>query len=121
MNFLHSSILKYHGNLSSGCCLIDSRWVLKIGSFGMYELRNLQFQSSLKTEETGEYQIYKKLLWCAPEILRSQLTAAQGGSLPIGNQEADIYSYSMILSEILYRGLPYFNTFFSPKGFFFSL
>ncbi|CAD5124699.1 DgyrCDS12962 [Dimorphilus gyrociliatus] len=115
MNFLHSSILKYHGSLTSGCCLIDSRWVLRIGSYGMYQLRNLQFQSNLKKEGVAEYQIYKKLLWCAPEILRSQPLTIQDGTLPIGNQEGDVYSFAMVLSEILFRGLPYFNTFLSPK------
>ena len=35
MTFLHNSVFESHGNLTSGECHVDSRWVLKIGGFAL--------------------------------------------------------------------------------------
>ena len=51
MNFLHASEIKYHGNLKSSNCVVDSRWVLKIANFGLNNLRRQQ-----TNEEKGEYK-----------------------------------------------------------------
>lgn len=40
MSFLHHSDLKSHGGLKSTNCLVDSRFVLKVGDFGLRQLRN---------------------------------------------------------------------------------
>lgn len=39
MHYLHSSPIKSHGSLKSSNCLVDSRFVLKIGDFGLHFLR----------------------------------------------------------------------------------
>lgn len=39
MLYLHDSPLKYHGNLKSSNCLVDSRWVLKLTDFGLQEFK----------------------------------------------------------------------------------
>jgi hypothetical protein len=36
MQFLHKSVFQSHGNLTSAECHVDSRWVLKIGGFGLH-------------------------------------------------------------------------------------
>lgn len=39
MCYLHNSDLKSHGSLKSSNCVVDSRFVLKITDFGLYQLR----------------------------------------------------------------------------------
>lgn len=39
MVYLHDSVLKYHGNLSTSNCLVDSRWVVKLADFGLREFK----------------------------------------------------------------------------------
>ena len=39
MAYLHASKLKSHGRMESGNCLVDSRWVVKISSYGLYAFR----------------------------------------------------------------------------------
>ena len=53
MAYLHSSDLKYHGNLKSSNCLIDSRWTLKISDYGLTMLRS-KCNLSAKTSSEGK-------------------------------------------------------------------
>ena len=39
MVFLHTSDIRWHGNLKSTNCVVDSRFVLKITDFGLHSLR----------------------------------------------------------------------------------
>ena len=40
MLFLHGSELKYHGNLTSANCVVDSRFTLKLTDFGLTMLHS---------------------------------------------------------------------------------
>jgi len=58
----------------------------------------------------GEYEFYRDQLWTAPELLRMT-------TRPInGTQKADVYSFAIILQEIMFRAEPYFIYTQSPKG-----
>ena len=35
MKFLHNSAVKFHGNLTSSHCMIDSHWVVSITDWGL--------------------------------------------------------------------------------------
>jgi len=39
MVYVHKSAFQSHGNLSSGNCHVDSRWVLKISGFALNPFR----------------------------------------------------------------------------------
>lgn len=44
MRYLHGSLLRHHGRLTSRNCVIDARWVLKVTDFGLpgiHEYQNL--------------------------------------------------------------------------------
>ncbi|ELU03633.1 hypothetical protein CAPTEDRAFT_166938 [Capitella teleta] len=104
MAYLHLSQIRSHGYLKSANCLVDSRWVLKVAGFGLQALR---------TTNTGqdEYAYHRDLLWMAPELLRMDPQ-----SRPIyGTQSGDVYSFAIVLQEIMFRSLPFFIGDISPK------
>ncbi|KRJ99806.1 uncharacterized protein Dyak_GE13756, isoform B [Drosophila yakuba] len=96
MNYLHNSDVAAHGKLRSCNCLIDGRFVLKISDFG---LRTLTTPSDFVRDQN----YYLKLLWIAPELL--PLTSIPG-CCP-ATQRGDVYSFGIILEEIVNRGGPY--------------
>jgi len=60
--------------------------------------------------QVGEYQFYRDQLWTAPELLRMT-------TRPInGTQKADVYSFAIILQEIMFRAEPYFIDIDPPQG-----
>ncbi|ESO05548.1 hypothetical protein HELRODRAFT_77336 [Helobdella robusta] len=92
MNYLHKSFIAQHGKLSSKVCMIDNRlWVLKVAGFGLSK-----FKTEIKEEHSSE-NFYRDLLWTAPEHL-----------LPSGSsQKGDVYSFAIIVYEILFKCFPY--------------
>ena len=60
--------------------------------------------------QMDEIQFYRNQLWTAPELLRMT-------TRPInGTQKADVYSFAIILQEIMFRAEPFFVGMESPKG-----
>jgi len=60
----------------------------------------------------NESQFCRNQLWTAPELLRMT-------TRPInGTQKADVYSFAIILQEIMFRAEPYFVGTESPNGKF---
>lgn len=107
MLYIHSGPLKSHGNLKSSNCLVDSRWLLKITGHGLKA-----FRTDPHKDQT-EYEKYRDQLWTAPEILR------QGPTRSVyGTQKGDVYSFAIILQEIIHRMLPFFigDHALNPKG-----
>ncbi|XP_048756173.2 atrial natriuretic peptide receptor 1-like [Ostrea edulis] len=92
MEYIHTSSIQYHGNLTSRNCVIDSRFVLKVTDFGIQSLRDFE------VDERSE-----KCLWAAPELLRKSVTKTD----ITGMQCADIYSFGILLYEVLSRKEPF--------------
>ncbi|CAG9786392.1 unnamed protein product [Diatraea saccharalis] len=98
LTYLHDSPLVAHGNLTSSNCLVDSRWVLQICDYGLHNLKSgcADAEDALRME--------KRMLWRAPEFLRDP------NPPPRGSQKGDVYSFGIILYEILGRNGPWGDT-----------
>ncbi|KAH9498564.1 Nitrogen permease reactivator protein, partial [Bulinus truncatus] len=92
--YIHDSAIKYHGRLTSEVCLIDNRFSVKLADFGLPSL----FHESQDDVISQEYK--HDCMWKAPEVLKS-------GSAHAGSKEADVYSFAIILQEILTKDAPY--------------
>ncbi|XP_059225614.1 atrial natriuretic peptide receptor 1 [Stomoxys calcitrans] len=100
MAYLHNSDVQVHGKLRSCNCLIDGRFVLKISDFG---LRTLTTPSEfVKDQNYFNICICVEFMWIAPELL--PLTVFPGNP---ATQKGDVYSFAIILEEIVVRGGPY--------------
>ncbi|PNF13762.1 hypothetical protein B7P43_G13147 [Cryptotermes secundus] len=102
MRYLHSSPIRVHGYLTSRNCVIDARWVLKITDYGLpafYEAQNI----------TPPSKTARDLLWTAPELLRNPSLRKTG------TQPADVYSFGIIMQEVVVRGEPFCMLSLSPE------
>ncbi|ELT98319.1 hypothetical protein CAPTEDRAFT_91824 [Capitella teleta] len=90
MQFIHTSSLSYHGNLTSYHCYVDKHWVLKISCYdaGMFN------QTPVDVND----------LWRAPEWLRSATHEFDASAW----KRIDIFSFGIILHELVYDTTPYF-------------
>ncbi|KAL8191261.1 UNVERIFIED_CONTAM: hypothetical protein K2H54_070822, partial [Gekko kuhli] len=83
-----------HGRLKSRNCLVDGRFVLKITDYGYSEF--LATQQPLNIQPPAE-----ELLWTAPELLRDP------AAFPKGTLKGDVYSFAIVVQEVVLRGPPY--------------
>ncbi|XP_026301091.1 atrial natriuretic peptide receptor 1 isoform X2 [Apis mellifera] len=100
MVYLHASEVKSHGNLKSSNCVVDSRFVLKIADFGLHELRRPAYCGA--EVDKNNYAFWRGQLWTAPELLRMERRP------PEGTQKGDVYSFAIIVHEIVIRQGPFY-------------
>ncbi|XP_061485718.1 retinal guanylyl cyclase 2 [Rhineura floridana] len=93
MKYLHHQDIP-HGRLKSRNCVVDGRFVLKITDYGYGKL--------VATQDTVCIQLpAEELLWTAPELLRNPAMFTKG------TLRGDVYSFAIILQEVVLRGAPY--------------
>ena len=95
MKYLHNSKVGFHGQLTSWQCVVDHRWICKVTGYGLRTLRT----PPMKYDHNNTYN---KLFWASPEVL-----ANQHASLSVEQKAVDIYSYGIILQEIILECPPY--------------
>jgi serine/threonine protein kinase len=115
MHFLHSSGI-VHRDLKSLNLLLDGKWNVKVSDFGL-----TKFKEDVK--KGGEQNIAGSVHWTAPEVTPilgvSQTVASSDHTqttLQVLNETtevdfilADVYSFGIILWELLTREQPYFG------------
>lgn len=87
MEYLHENNI-IHRDLKTANLLMDSHNVVKVADFGVARFLN---QGGAMTAETGTYR------WMAPEVINHQ---------PY-DQKADVFSFSIVLWELLTAKVPY--------------
>ncbi|KAJ7966923.1 putative Protein kinase [Quillaja saponaria] len=89
MNYLHLNDI-IHRDLKAANLLVDENGVVKVADFGV---ARVQDQSGIMTAETGTYR------WMAPEVIEHK---------PY-DHKADVFSFGIVLWELLTAKLPYEN------------
>lgn len=87
MNYLHQRKI-LHRDLKAANLLIDEHGTVKIADFGVARLLDTE---GVMTAETGTYR------WMAPEIIEHKAY----------DQKADVYSFGIVLWELLTGSVPY--------------
>ncbi|XP_038586029.1 retinal guanylyl cyclase 2 [Micropterus salmoides] len=94
MKYLHHRKV-CHSRLKSRNCVVDGRFVLKVTDYGYNEV--LEAQRFPYIEPPAE-----ELLWTAPEILRISGQPGVHGTL-----SGDVYSFAIVMQEVVIRGPPF--------------
>uniref|UniRef100_A0A665UJW2 Guanylate cyclase n=1 Tax=Echeneis naucrates TaxID=173247 RepID=A0A665UJW2_ECHNA len=101
MKYLHNRDI-IHGRLKSRNCVVDGRFVLKVTDYGFNEI--LISQGIDVEEEKPE-----DLFWTAPELLRNS------GQRKKGTFQGDVYSFSIVMQEVISRSAPFCMLDMPPK------
>ncbi|XP_055341534.1 uncharacterized protein LOC129590364 [Paramacrobiotus metropolitanus] len=99
-----------HGNLRSSVVFLEADWTTRISDWHVNEIENLMHKfrnrervlnAHLSSEEEQVY--FPPLLWSAPEIL----TAVSRDEPHLPTVAGDVYSFAVIVFEVMTRDLPY--------------
>ncbi|XP_028330604.1 retinal guanylyl cyclase 2 isoform X2 [Gouania willdenowi] len=93
MKYLHHHGV-CHARLKSRNCVVDGRFVLKVTDYGYNEVLESQRFRYLEPPPV-------ELLWTAPEILRDGQPGLHG------TQPGDVYSFAIIMQEVVMRAPPF--------------
>ncbi|OWA52552.1 Atrial natriuretic peptide receptor 2 [Hypsibius exemplaris] len=106
MAYLHSTKVISHGDLTAHTVLIDSRFVIKITDYGLHHFRPLD--DIVPPDDEDQDRDFARLLWRAPELLRKPVLG--------GSQKGDVYSFAILLQQIILRSAPYESSIESQRS-----
>ncbi|CAB1352606.1 unnamed protein product [Coregonus sp. 'balchen'] len=101
MKYLHNRDV-IHGRLKSRNCVVDGRFVLKVTEYGFNEIISTQ---GVDFDE-GKPEDH---LWTAPELLRDSSLMKRG------TFRGDVYSFAIIMQEVIARCAPFCMLDMPPK------
>uniref|UniRef100_A0A0N4ZDC3 Guanylate cyclase n=1 Tax=Parastrongyloides trichosuri TaxID=131310 RepID=A0A0N4ZDC3_PARTI len=121
LEYLHLSSVQYHGSLTSWCCLIDRNWMVKITDYAVanpierWTKQGMIEAESVKDGDNKAASMQKSyILYCSPETLKATESNKRRNmeqdwvkQTSARKQSSDIYSFGIVMYEILYRGLPF--------------
>ncbi|CAF2857562.1 unnamed protein product [Rotaria sp. Silwood2] len=113
MRYLSNSPIRCHGNLKSRNCIVDSRWVLKVTDYHLNEMYSLQ-NAPRQVDITD-------LLWMSPEHIRTSIIKNDVATVMTSSAAGDVYSFGIIMQEVILRGPPFCMLDLTPQGFFFFI
>ncbi|KAL4565543.1 hypothetical protein LXL04_029642 [Taraxacum kok-saghyz] len=92
MNYLHHRNPPIiHRDLKSSNLLVDKKWSVKVGDFGLSKLKHATFLTARSGRGTPQ--------WMAPEVLRNEPS----------NEKSDVFSFGIILWELVTQCIPWSN------------
>ncbi len=98
MHFLHSSGI-VHRDLKSLNLLLDAKWNVKVSDFGLTKFKADLDRHQNNNRGSGARDALGSVHWMAPEVLAE--------SPGVDFALADVYSFGVILWELLTRREPY--------------
>uniref|UniRef100_A0A673ZS03 Guanylate cyclase n=1 Tax=Salmo trutta TaxID=8032 RepID=A0A673ZS03_SALTR len=101
MKYLHNRNV-IHGRLKSRNCVVDGRFVLKVTEYGFNEILSTQSINFDKGRPEDQ-------LWVAPELLRNSKLMKRG------TFRGDVYSFAIIMQEVIARCAPFCMLDMPPK------
>lgn len=122
MAYLHDHASIVHGRLRSSNCLVHQGWLVKISDIGLHKIRSQERIAFTGERCKGKHSILKKrknstiiseepgadwhsLLWTAPELLKKDVRSVN--NIEFAKRPADVFSYGVIMSEVVSRRQPY--------------
>uniref|UniRef100_A0A914UUD5 guanylate cyclase n=1 Tax=Plectus sambesii TaxID=2011161 RepID=A0A914UUD5_9BILA len=116
LEYLHTSSIGHHGCLSSRTCQIDGHWNLKLSDYGLEKTVILWGKTEHIAVVPGELLPHNEWIFLAPEMakfnnLKNALNEPDSKAQEIYTNEqlqlADMYSFGMVLYEVLFRKEPF--------------
>ncbi|KAJ4954477.1 hypothetical protein NE237_011260 [Protea cynaroides] len=90
MNYLHNRNPPIvHRDLKSSNLLVDKNWTVKVGDFGLSQLKNATFLTTKSGRGTPQ--------WMAPEVLRNEPS----------DEKSDVFSFGVVLWELMTESIPW--------------
>ena len=104
LGYIHYSALTCHSRLTSKCCYVDARFVLKVADYGLPSFFELSVAEMWASKREVNY--YADMLWTAPEQMRVEVAFGRNVAPP-PTRSGDIYSFGIILQETMLRLPPF--------------